>query len=68
MGHNRGGDDRKARLKRRHREEARLARKAAAGAQQPGILEKVKNAAVAGAEKVGEAIKGAAQAVKNAVT
>jgi hypothetical protein len=62
MGHNRGGDKRRLRLRRRHKEDVRLARKAAA--KPPGLAAKVKDLAKGVVEKVGEAV----QTVKEKVT
>ena len=65
MGYNRAGDQRRARLKRRRREEARLARKAN-GETQPeaaGLAGKVKDLAKGAAETVGGLVKSAARKI-----
>jgi hypothetical protein len=70
MGHNRSGDKRRARLKRRYREEVRLAAKASAQAEggatakTGGLTSKVKKAAKGVVEKVGDLMKAAGEKIK----
>lgn len=68
MGHNRSGVKARLKLRRWRKETARLAAKEAAAQEKGSVLQTVKDAAVGAAEKVGEVIKGAAKAIKNAVT
>lgn len=70
MGYNRGGTERKARLKRRKRLETRLTKRAAAeqaAAGKESLTGKVKEMAKSAVEKVGGAIQAAAQKVKDIV-
>ena len=71
MGHNRAGVKARLKLKRRRREEARLAAKAAAPAEQTSgagkVVQKVKELAEGAVKKVGAAMEAAAHKIKDAV-
>ena len=71
MGHNRAGVKARLKLKRRRREDARLARKAAAPAEGTsgagGVVQKVKNLAEGAVKKVGAVMEAAAHKIKDAV-
>ena len=64
MGYNRAGYRAKQKLRRRRKDERRLAKKGEAPAQSPGLLGTVKRAA----KRVAAAVEQGAERVKDAVT
>lgn len=70
MGHNRAGVKARLKLRRRRKEEARLARKAAAPAEGTSgvgqVVQKVKDLAEGAVKKVGEVMEAAAHKLKDA--
>ena len=69
MGHNRAGVKARLKLRRRRKEEARLARKAAVPEEKPsgGVVQKVKELAEGAVKKVGKVMEAAAHKIKDAV-
>lgn len=68
MGHNRGGDDAKAKLKRRLKQEKRVAAKQAKaggeGKAEGGVLAKAKGLVEKAAHAVGDAVKAGVEKIK----